>query len=151
MTETWGLGALVFLGLEGPGARVGVGAEGSRVGDGGGTAAEGAEGSSLMSVLDVEALGDQRKTQNGWEMTQPQAQTQTVVCDRVPMYVVTVTQLELSYLLPSVPVSVSESVVESSPTHSVFLFCLPELPHPTDCEIIIERKWRGKAHTSNSE
>ena len=50
MTETWGLGAIVFLGLEGPGAGVGVGAEGGRVGDGGGTAAEGAEGSSLMSV-----------------------------------------------------------------------------------------------------
>ena len=55
-----------------------------------------------------------------------------VVFDRVPMYVVTVAQLELSYLLPSVSVSVSEPVVESSSTHSVFLFCLPELPHPTE-------------------
>ena len=50
MTETWGLGALVFLGLEGPGAGVGEGADAGRVGDGGGTAAGGAEGSSLMSV-----------------------------------------------------------------------------------------------------
>ena len=58
-----------------------------------------------------------------------------VVCDRVPMYVVTVTQLELSYLLPSVSVSVSEPVVESSPTHSVSLSSPPELPFPTDRSI----------------
>ena len=49
MTETWGLGALVFLCLEGPGAGVGVGAEEvGGVGEEGGTA-EGAGGSSLMS------------------------------------------------------------------------------------------------------